>query len=120
MIEIVSRQKIAVEQGVIERWQCDLYITQDGVTLYLPEAAPGELQESELQGYFEGIEDQLWATAQGKQCPADIFENVIARRALKAFVSVAMDEINILRAEHGLPARTKEQLARAIKDKLKE
>ena len=37
---------------------------------------------------------------------------------VEAIVLIMMDEINILRAEHGLSPRTKQQLINAIENKL--
>ncbi len=45
-------------------------------------------------------------------------DEIDGKRVLKAFAEVVMDEINILRAEHGLPARTLFQLVTAIKNKI--
>lgn len=39
-------------------------------------------------------------------------------RVLRAFAEVVMDEINILRGQHGLAARTLSQLVTAIKGKI--
>jgi len=53
-----------------------------------------------------------------------IFDKSIAKRridderVLRAFAEVVMDELNNLRAEHGLPARTLSQLVTAIKNKI--
>lgn len=70
MIELITKPQKTETPGAGERWQCDLYITKNGTTLYLPATAPGELQEGELQPYFEAREDWLWVIAEEKQYPA--------------------------------------------------
>ena len=42
----------------------------------------------------------------------------VSDEAIKAFALVVLDEINLLRAEHSLPARTAQQLRDAVKAKL--
>lgn len=44
--------------------------------------------------------------------------NPVTRKILKAVALVTMDEINILRALHALPLRTKVQLLNAVKSKV--
>lgn len=118
MIEIIDAEKVVHEHGEI--WACWLELLKVGETRWLPAAASGDLLKGELLAHFEMQEDNLWNIAEYKQYPADIYENIITKKVLRAFVSVVMDEINILRAQHALAARTKEQFVRAIKDKLKD
>ena len=54
-------------------------------------------------------------TQQDKSLAKDIIDS---ERVLKAFAEVVMDELNNLRAEHGLPVRTLSQLVTAIKNKI--
>ena len=42
----------------------------------------------------------------------------VSDEAMKAFALVVMDEVNLLRAEHSLPARTATQLRNAVKARL--
>lgn len=117
MIEIVDTEQI--EQLDILIWSCWLEISQGPEAYMLPATAPGELAEGDLQAYFDGREAELWAVAQEKQYPVDLFERVQVKRVLKAFALVVLDEINILRQRAGMPERTADQIITAIKAKLK-
>jgi len=101
-------------------WACWLLITQDSSSWLLPAAAPAALAKAELQAYFDGQAAYLLSLAQAKAYGADIYSKILDRRLLKAFAQVVMDEINILRAQHSLPARTWDQLTTAVKNKLKQ
>ena len=114
MIEIISRPR--KEGGY---WLCDLWITQESTTWYLPATAPGSLQESELQAHFEAQESELWDIAQRKQRPPDIFENVGAKRIIKALALVMLDEVNRSREADGEDTLTKKEWKQMILDKLK-
>ena len=48
----------------------------------------------------------------------DAEKELYANEALKGFALVALDEINLLRAQLGLPPRTVQQMKNAIKSKL--
>ena len=84
-----------------------VYIKRWGLTNAQPTKA--ELQAVEAQAI-------AWYTDKVKNKEAD-FENW-DRPELVAFVKVMMDEINLLRAQHGLAPRTMAQLKAAIKGKL--
>ncbi len=117
-IEIIEAQKIVDEETDI--WAVWLEITQLSTSWLLPTTAPGTLLESELQAHFDVRETSLFAVAQQRQIAPDaIYERVLSGRVLKAFAALVLDEINILRAEAGLSARTAEQLRTAIKTKLR-
>lgn len=112
---------VLVEDELIEgasAWVCWLEIEQLGQVWMLPATAPGTLAESELQSHFDGREDELWQIADAKQYALDIYGRLEPRRVLKAFAGVMLDEINILRQQHGLALRTVEQLRDAVKGKL--
>lgn len=119
-IEIIAKPKrITVEGDGEQRWQCDLWIARNSTTWYLAATASGDLLESELQGYFEAREDWLWGIAQQKQQPPDIFENVGAKRIMKALALVDLDEHNRSRVADGEPVLTKHEWRQMILDKLK-
>lgn len=115
-IEIVGtpEKKTAVN---ITFWQCELWLTQAGVTYALADTAPGMLALDQLQGYFEGIEARLWEIAQEKKNPANVFSRIEERRLLRAVVEVLLVEINTLRAAAipPLPPRTLAQMEAAVK-----
>lgn len=101
-------------------WSCWLEIAQDSISWMLPTTAPGTLAESELQAHFDAREAELWQVAQAKRYAADVYEHIAARRVLKAFALVVLDEVNLLRAQAGMPERTADQIVTAIKAKLRE
>jgi len=120
MIEIVLAEKLNVSQfGVEERWICQLQITQGPETWMLPTTAPGTMQQADLQAYFDAREADLWRVAQEKRYPVDVWERIPSKRLLKAFALVLLDEVNVLRQRAGLAPRTAEQVAEAIKAKLR-
>ncbi len=118
MIEIVSAEKIETTEE--SYWACWLEISQGEEVWMLPATAPGALAEGELQAFFDAKESELWGIAQAKQYEADLHQHVEAKRVLKAFAAVVLDEVNILRGELGLSERTREQLRQAIKAKLRQ
>lgn len=73
----------------------------------------------DLQPILDANEAQYLAAAQAANRLLDVF-NVSQTEILKALALVIMDEINILRALHGLVARDESQIRTAIKNKLKE
>lgn len=118
MIEIVSSELVTEEETGANTWACWLEISQMGQAWMLPATASGGLLEGELQAHFDGREGGLWQIADAEQYAPDIYEHLMSRRVLKAFAAVMLDELNILRQQHGLAARTAEQLRDAIKGKL--
>ena len=70
-----------------------------------------------LQDILDSQETTLFQAAQAKGKTFDIFE-VTERRVLKALTLVILDEINLLRQQHGLPDRSESQIRGAIKSKL--
>lgn len=121
MIEIVTAENVE-KRGpgghVFTSWVCWLEISQGPESYMLPTTAPGDLDEGDLQAHFDAREAELWAVAQAKQYPVDLFERVPVKRVLKAFALVVLDEVNILRGAAGLPERTANQIITAIKGKL--
>lgn len=118
MLEIVNAQLAGDTELGGDHWVCLLEIDKDGQAWMLPATAPSDLMESELQAHFDAREAGLWEIAQRKQYTSDIYEWLEPRHVLKAFAGVMLDEINALRQQHGLAARTAEQLGDAIKGKL--
>lgn len=78
----------------------------------------GLLLTGNLQSILEAREGELFSAAQAGGRVVDLYE-VTARRVLKAFALVMLDEINILRVQAGLSARTGAMIENAIKSKLK-
>lgn len=117
MISIIIAELSSEDAPV---WACWLEISQGEETWMLPATAPGTLAEGELQAHFDAMESYLWGVAQAKQYEADLYQHIAAKRVLKAFAGVVLDEINILRGVAGLPERTGEQLRQAIKAKLRQ
>ncbi len=103
-----------------EFWAVWLEISQLGTNWLLPATAPGNLLEADLQAHFDTREAELWVVAQQKAIlPNAVYERIVSGRIAKAFALVVLDEVNLLRAQHGLSARTAEQLRTALKAKLK-
>lgn len=71
-----------------------------------------------LQTLLDSQESQRWAEAQAGGRVVDLYE-VTTKRALRAFALVMLDEINILRVQAGLQARTGAQAQAALLAKLK-
>lgn len=118
MIEIIQAVRAQDEMLKELRWICWLELSQDGETWWLPATAPGDLAEGDLLAYFEAQETELWQLAQRKQYQPDVHEHIQAKRVLRAFALVVLDEINILRSELGLEPRTADQIRQAIKNRL--
>ena len=72
----------------------------------------------EIAGFpaFQDADDEL-RTRQIAELEVDVV-NSIAGKHLRALALVVMDEINILRGQHGLPDRTVAQLKNAVKNKI--
>ena len=88
-------------------WFCDLEISEGGKTYSLPrEYAPGNLEEQQVQAYFDARADYLWGVAQRKGRPPDILQNIPLRRLIKAILLVILDEINVLRQALEFQPRT--------------
>lgn len=71
-----------------------------------------------LQTILEAEEADLFTKAQANGKAVDLYE-ITVKRVLKAFASVMLDEINILRVQAGLAARTGAQAEAALRAKLK-
>jgi len=116
-IEIVEAELQITEDIAI--WACWLEISQGTEAYLLPATASGELVAGELQAHFEAQETELFSLAQSKGFDVDQIYARLTERILKAFALVVLDEINLLRAQHSLTARTATQLRTAVKNKLK-
>lgn len=117
-IEIVQAEIVSDELAG-NLWACWLQVTQAADSWMLPATAPGDLEESELQAHFDARAAELWRVAQAKRYPPDVWERIPLKRLLKAFALVLLDEINLLRERAGLQPRTADQIATAIKGKLR-
>lgn len=71
-----------------------------------------------LQAILDAREAEFWTQAEAGGRPADLYE-ITTKRALRAFALVMLDEINILRVQAGLSARTAAQAQAALLAKLK-
>lgn len=112
-IEIVYAERLC--DGLDCWWACELWVTEEGTTLAIPATAPENLLQPELQAYFDGIQDRVWDVAVRKGFAPDVLIRLSERLLLIRLVKLILDEINILRAEAGLPPRTLEQLKEALK-----
>ena len=117
-IEIVDKEFIEDLELGISYWASLLEITQLAEAFLLPANAPGTLAEGDLQSHFDAKEAELFALAQEKGFAVDTLYERIPKRVMKAFALVILDEINILRDQHGLALRTEAQLRTAVKGKL--
>jgi hypothetical protein len=116
-IEIID--KILQDTDDFPLWAISIEIT-DGVDTYLlPTTEPGTTAEIDLQTVLDSREAELFQVAEQKGIlPDAVFTLTSEKRIIKAFALVVLDEINLLRTEAGLTARTTEQLRQAIKNKL--
>lgn len=73
----------------------------------------------DLQPILDSQESELWQAASAAGQLFDVYELTV-QRVLKALALVITDELNILRALHGLPDRTADQIKGAIKNRLKD
>lgn len=116
MIEILKVKIIVNDDGLPSVRHADIIIS-DGNDSYLW-GVGGLPLEGDLQAILDARFDELWAAASVRRRPVDLYE-ITAKRVLKAFALVVLDEINILRQQHGLAQRTAGQIEDAIKNKLK-
>jgi len=76
------------------------------------------LDAAEVAVILEEAEDAAVSQALGAVVNiADLFPNKPTRKAMRALVELIMDEINILRGQHGLAPRTMAQFLAAFKNK---
>jgi hypothetical protein len=78
------------------------------------------LDRAAIQSALNARKDWLWGLAKQKEHDSEIFKHVTKWRLIKALMLVILDEINLLRSELALNARTTEQITTAIKTKLEE
>lgn len=116
MIEILEIRSSTNAAGTVTR-HADIAIG-DGLTVY--KLGVGGLPESgDLQPILDAREAKLLQVAIAKGQLFDVYELTV-QRVLKALTLVITDELNILRALHGLPDRTADQIKGAIKNRLKD
>lgn len=90
------------------------------VVTYADTATPGEIAAGDAALASLDWSAQAWAAwlkaerRADSQAQWDVWENVL----LRAFALVVLDEINTLRGQHGLPARTMQQLKTATLNKI--
>lgn len=73
---------------------------------------------SEMTLTEKGVKDAQIAAADADRDRRIAKRRIDNERMLRAFAEVVMDEINILRGQHGLADRTMSQLVTAIKGKI--
>lgn len=73
---------------------------------------------SEMTLTEKGVKDAQIAAANADGARRIAKRRIDDERVLRAFAEVVMDEINILRAQHGMADRTLSQLVTAIKGKI--
>lgn len=116
-IEIIETRFLAAsDEDDIPSWACFIEISQGQQVYILPVGAPGDLDRSDLQAYFEGKEVEILRVADIKEVSED---SVYSRDVLQAFALMILDEINLLRQVASLQPRTINQLRTALKNKLK-
>ena len=73
---------------------------------------------SEMTLTEKGVKDAEIVAANADRDRRTAKHRIDDERVLRAFAEVVLDEINILRGQHGLTARTLSQLVTAIKGKI--
>lgn len=117
-IEILNIEIIEDEDGNPQSQHAEITIS-DGVDIYAWRRG-GIPLAADVQASLEAEAARLWAAAQARAEPIELYRHVTLWRLLKAFALVVLDEINILRAAAGLGPRSASQIEGAIKNKLKE
>lgn len=115
-IEIISTSSYTLQPTGETFRHCEIIIS-DGTDTYRW-GVGGLPMAGNLQTILNAREPELWAGAQAEGRPVDLYELTV-KRVLRAFALVMLDEINILRVQAGLPARTAAQAEAALKAKLK-
>lgn len=116
MIEILNTQITTNLENQPFARHADIIITS-GPNSYLY-GVGGLPLTGNLQTILEAREAELFVEAQAAGKVVDLYE-IAVKRVLKAFALVTLDEINILRVQAGLAARTPQQAEAALKTKLK-
>lgn len=104
--------------GQNEPWLCWLEIAREGISWMLPATAPHSLAEEQLQAYFDGQEDELWALAERKQYPPKLCGNVGTTELVRPLMLALLDEINWLRNEQGHAPLTEVDIVDGMKSHL--
>ena len=94
----ISEPDLSAVSGFVSKYWT---ITGDVISL-LDQAARDAVDAAEDTAQLDEIADELTQT----------------RTITRAFAEVVLDEINLLRAQHSLPARTLTQLRNAVRSKL--
>jgi hypothetical protein len=94
----------------------------DGITTYATSVGgiPDGLTRAQIQTALDNRFDEVWSVAsQGKPIIASILENpdLNVLMVAAALALVMVDEINVLRSEHGLAPRTAQQAYNAVRAK---
>jgi hypothetical protein len=108
--------------GVIVAQSASIEITDevDGPYQWTVGDIPAGLSPIDAKSHLDSRADELWAAAKLVAMPADVLDNINQRMLLKALVSLLLEEVNVLRANGGLPPRTKSELITGLKSKLGE
>lgn len=99
-------------------------VIRDGVGGFdpAPEATPQQITAAEaaLAAFdWSAGAHEAWMRTKRRARAKELFADVAEAQALiRAVALVLLDEINSLRAQHGLAARTKPQLVAAVRSKL--
>ena len=102
--------------GIANFWHDpDLSAVINIIPIYWKEVGGVFSEMSEAEKAIKDAEIGVAKLAQDRLVARGDIDN---SRILRAFAKVVMDEINILRAEHALSARTLSQLITAIKNKI--
>lgn len=115
-IEIISTNNYIADPTNEAFRQVEIIVTS-GATSYLWSVG-GLPPTGNLQPVLDAREAELFAAAAAVGRPVDLYELTV-KRVLKSFTLVMLDEINILRVQAGLTARTGAQAEAALKAKLK-
>ena len=113
-IDIQIIKMISDEAGNPTKRHADIAIS-DGPTVYLL-GVGGLPLAGNLQTILEAREAELLSIAIAKGVIFSVF-HLQTRAVVKKLALIMMDEINILRALHRLPARTEAQIRAALKNR---
>jgi hypothetical protein len=120
-VEILEIRTVNNEFGEPDSYVVEFEIS-NGQGAYLWRIGGIQLGTTKAQAaqYLQNHFDEIYEAAEKGNEPApDLVDNphIEVRRVLKALALVMVDEINILRAEHGLAPRTDQQAYNAVRAK---
>jgi hypothetical protein len=120
-VEILEIRTVNNEFGEPDSYVVEFEISNgQGAYLWRIGGVPLSMTKQQAATYLQNHFDEIYAAAEEGNEPApDLVDNphIDARRVLKALVLVMIDEINILRAEHGLAPRTAQQAYNAVRER---